>query len=488
MMGDDNMGEMTERDWQRLLDDAPPPPPGAVIDDDMPSNVVNLPNMAGGEPAHGLEDAIAVAFTNKYRDQLRFDHDANAWYQWTQTRWLKLKVPVAFQFAREIGRNQAREQKSAFKASTAGGAERFARADPAHRCTADIWDRDPMLLGTPKGTIDLRNAKLRIASPADNITKLTGCDPSSKSPTRWLEFLSDATGGDEETIGYLQRVCGYCLTGLVSEHALFFIYGPGGNGKSVFLNVLKHVLGDYAATAAMETFVSQKYSGHPTELAMLQGARGVFASETEEGRAWAEARIKALTGGDPITARFMRQDFFTFQPQFKLLIVGNHQPALNNVDDAMRRRFHIIPFTRKPERPDPMLEEKLKEEAPQILGWMIRGCIEWQREGLQKPAAVDAATDKYFTEQDVFSQFLDERCRVEADNSYLFTPTQKLFKAWTAFAAEVGARAGDLKSFTPRLEQQRLNRGRVRVGGGNPQSGFYGIQLISEPDWSGGDR
>ena len=143
---------------------------------------------------------------------------------------------------------------------------------------------------------------------------------------------------------FLQQIVGYCLTGDTREHALFFIYGPGGNGKSVFLNTVSAIIGDYATTAAMDTFVASKSDRHPTDLAGLRGARLVAASETEEGRAWAEAKIKAITGGDPISARFMRQDFFTYRPQFKLVIVGNHKPVLKNVDDAAERRFNIIPF------------------------------------------------------------------------------------------------------------------------------------------------
>jgi putative DNA primase/helicase len=159
----------------------------------------------------------------------------------------------------------------------------------------------------------------------------------------------------------------------------------------VFLNALTAILSAYAATAAMDTFTASKGDKHPTDLAMLRGARLVTASETEEGRAWAEARIKQITGGDPITARFMRQDFFTFVPQFKLTIVGNHQPVLKNVDDAARRRFNIVPFTRKPSHPDPQLEEKLRAEYPAILRWMVDGCLDWQKHGLvpfQKMGAI----------------------------------------------------------------------------------------------------
>ena len=172
---------------------------------------------------------------------------------------------------------------------------------------------------------------------------------------RWRAFISEVTCGDAEVSRFLQQWCGYSLTGDTSEQALFFGCGPGGNGKGVFLNTVSRIIGDYAVAAAMDTFTESDFPKHSTELAMLRGARLVTASETEEGRAWAESRIKQMTGGDPITARFMRKDNFTYTPQFKLTIVGNHSPSLRNVDEAMRRRLRIIPFqySRPEARPAP---------------------------------------------------------------------------------------------------------------------------------------
>jgi putative DNA primase/helicase len=227
--------------------------------------------------------------------------------------------------------------------------------------------------------------------------------------------LNDATNGDAELIRYLQQIAGYVLTGATSEHVLFFIYGLGGNGKTVFLNTLTAILSEYAQTAAMDTFTASKYDRHPTDLAMLKGARLVTASETEEGRKWAEAKIKQMTGGDPITARFMRRDYFTYQPEFKLVIIGNHKPCLDNVDDAMRRRLNIIPFTNKPSTPDPDLESKLREEWPAILRWMIEGCLDWQQNGFLRPNVVSDATSSYFEDQDLLGQWLNECCEPRAN-------------------------------------------------------------------------
>ena len=219
--------------------------------------------------------------------------------------------------------------------------------------------------------------------------------------------------------GFLARVAGYGLSGSTREHALFFLYGTGANGKGTFLNTLTAILGDYARVAGMETFTESHSDRHPTELAMLRGARIVTAQETEEGRRWAESRIKALTGGDPITARFMRQDFFTYTPQFKLLIAGNHKPGLRNIDEAIRRRFHLLPFTIRipPECRDAKLFERLKAEWPAILAWAIRGCLAWQADGLRPPAAVIDATAEYFDDEDGFGRWLAECCVRESDGA-----------------------------------------------------------------------
>ena len=177
----------------------------------------------------------------------------------------------------------------------------------------------------------------------------------------------------------------------------------------------------------METFTASKFDRHPTELAMLRGARMVTASETEEGRSWAESRIKQLTGGDPVTARFMQKDFFTFRPNFKLTIIGNHKPLLRNVDEAARRRFNLIPFTRTPANVDKQLGEKLKREWPGILRWMIEGCLDWQANGLVRPESVIRATESYFEDQDLMGQWLAEACDAEPGNNYKWETTATLF-------------------------------------------------------------
>jgi putative DNA primase/helicase len=416
------------------------------------------------------QDGVARVFARRHAGRLRFCHDAGKWYEWTGTHWQVDKKTLAFQFVRELGREYSEhaaktELKEVRKVSFAGGVERFARSDPAFAVTADYWDRDLLLLGTPAGTIDLRTGVLRAADPADCITKITAVGPAETADCpRWLQFLDETTGADMELIRFLQQWCGYALTGLTREHALVFVYGPGGNGKSVFLNVVTSILKQYAATSSMDAFTASKSDRHLTEIAKLCGARLVTASETEEGKAWAESRIKQLTGGDRISARFMRQDEFEFVPQLKLMIVGNHKPVLRNIDDAARRRFLIVPFVRKPVQPDTELEQKLLAEAPAILKWMIDGCLDWQANGLSRPASVAAATDAYFEDQDLLGQWIDEKCETAVRSPPIWDRSADLFESWSKFAVKAGEDPGKQKAFSPLLQKRGFEPYRATGG------------------------
>ncbi|BAL09536.1 MULTISPECIES: phage/plasmid primase, P4 family [Bradyrhizobium] len=431
---------------------------------------------AGVQPT---EDAVAKVFANSYRNQLRYCHTAGAWFEWTGSHWCKDETGIASHYARVMAREMSKTCTSAKvlasirKRSFASGVENFAKNEPMLARSYRAWDIDPFLLGTPDGTVDLRTGKLRAADPADCITKVTSIAPSDRADCpRWLAFLDQATGGDREMIRFLQQWCGYSLTGDTREHALVFAYGPGGNGKSVFLNTVSHIMLDYATTSSMDTFVESRGDRHPTDLAMLRGARLVTASETEAGKNWAESRIKSLTGGDPITARFMRQNFFTFMPLFKLCIVGNHQPRLQNVDDAARRRFNIIPFIQKPEKPDRQLESKLRDEASGILRWMIDGCLDWQQNGLVRPTSIVEATEAYFAEQDVFGQWLRDMCRVDDGSRSLSEFQADLFESWTKYAEAAGEKPGSRIALGKALENRGFAKKSTKRG-----VMHFGVQL-----------
>jgi P4 family phage/plasmid primase-like protien len=304
------------------------------------------------------------------------------------------------------------------------------------------------------------------------MTKITTASPNGDCPT-WQKFLATVTAGDAELQAYLRRVVGYGLTGVTTEHALFFLYGTGANGKSVFVNVVSTVLGDYATTAPIDMFMATTGERHPTDMAGLRGARLVTAIETEQGRRWAESKLKALTGGDRITARFMRQDFFEFTPQFKLVIAGNHKPAIRNIDEAMRRRFHMIPFivTIPPAQRDKTLTDRLLAERDGILAWAVDGCLEWQRIGLNPPPAVLAATEEYFDDEDAIGRWIAEACLKGSSCTELVST---LFNAWKTWAEATGEHFGSIRSFSQDLAARGFDKWREPV---TTRRGFRGIAL-----------
>jgi putative DNA primase/helicase len=442
------------------------------------NSIVFLPNEPSNSGVDLNDDAIAEDFAIRYADQLRFDHEVCRWFVWKGSHWALNKTELAFDFARHLCRKHRNGQSRMASKKAAEGVEHMARRDQRLAVTSDKWDRDPYLLGTPGDTVDLRTGQLKAPSRDDYITKVVAVTPAPPGTPCPLfnKFLEEATGGDQGLQRFLQQWAGYCLTGDTSEQALLFVYGPGGNGKGVFLTVLTEVMGDYAKTAAMETFVASKQQRHLTELAMLHGARLVTASETEKHQAWSQSRINQLTGGDKITANFMRRDHFTFKPQFKLTIIGNHKPKLETVDEAARRRFNIVPFLHKPKEPDKALGAKLRDEYPAILRWMIEGSLDRQANGLMRPDVVSTTTDEYFEEQDLIGQWIAELCEVGPNCK---AGSSELFESWKSYAEKHNEYAGSAKSFGPLLEQ----RGFIKTKTGGIVH-YVGLQLKYTGLWT----
>lgn len=427
-------------------------------------------------PVQLTEDALAESFTDQHAEDWRYVAAWGQWLNWSGTVWRKEDTLQAYDLSRQICRAAARKAASAklkaklSSASTIAAVERIARADRRHAETTEVWDRNPWALNTPAGIVDLQSGLLGSHDRPAYMTKITSASPQGDCPV-WLEFLDTVTGGDVELQRYLQRMAGYCLTGVTTEHALFFLYGTGANGKSVFANTLTAITGDYATVAAMDMFMASHGDRHPTDMAGLRGARVVSAIETEQGSRWAESKLKALTGGDKITARFMRQDFFEFMPQFKLLVVGNHKPSIRNVDEAMRRRLHMIPFTVTipAHKRDKRLPDRLLAERDGILAWALQGCLEWQRTGLKPPASVLAATEEYFEAEDALGRWLEERCD---QAPHLQDTSQRLYADWKSWADANGEFPGSNKRFSETL----ANRGFARANT-NKARGFRGLAL-----------
>lgn len=425
-------------------------------------------------PSHSdviSEDSVAQEFITRYGQAVRYDHDAKVWFIWTGSHWRKDTTHLAFSYAvglaRELTLNGSEAaRKSAGRAAFARGVEEIASRTQSVSVTRGVWDLDQDVLGTPNGVVDLKTGLLHPATPDSMITKQALVGPSEKEECPlWLKFLGETAGNDPEMIEFLQRWAGYCLTGQTIEQVLAFLYGLGGNGKSVFVNALARIMGDYARSAGMETFTASQNERHPEELARLAGARLVFASETDSGRKWAEARVKRITGGEPIPARFMHQNSFEFTPQFKLTILGNHAPTIDNLDDAMRRRFLIVPFTIKPAEPDLRLEEKLMAEAPGILRWAINGAVKWYAGRLTRPAKVDQATQEYFAEQDIFASWVQEECDRSPGNSAMFEKTAILYSSWKDYCLRAGEPSGSQKDFNAKLRRLGLANEQIKALG-----------------------
>ncbi len=437
-------------------------------------------------PAYS-DEMLALRFADRHAGVRCFIAPFGKWYIYDGVRWQADETLETFHCVRQICREAAAECRkkglsvSLASASTVAAVERLARYDRRLAATIDQWDQNLWVLNTPAGLVDLRTGTLGPHCAEDFITKLTGAapDPNCPIPT-WLKFLERVCGGDAKLVAFLQRMAGYTLTGSTSEHALFFLYGTGANGKSTFLNALTNCLGDYHKTSPIETFTASNADRHPTDLAGLRGARLVTAVETEEGRRWAESKIKALTGGDPIAARFMRQDYFVFTPIFKLVVAGNHKPGLRSVDEAIRRRFHLVPFTVTipVEERDETLGEKLKLELPGILHWAIQGCLEWQRIGLAPPPAVQAATAEYLEAEDALAAWIE--IAGEHDPN-VWESTEALYRSWKSWCDRTGEHAGSMKKFSQRLNDRGaafgMQKGRDPFG----KRGFYGLR-VTKPD------
>ncbi|MGH8355301.1 MAG: DNA primase family protein [Pseudomonas sp.] len=296
----------------------------------------------------------------------------------------------------------------------------------------------------------------------------------------WDTFLREVFLGDEGLIRFVQRAAGYSLTGLTREHVLFILFGLGANGKTTFVGALSELLGPYATTAPPDLLLARRGEHHPTELATLHGARLVTASETGDGRRLAESLVKQLTGGDHISARRMREDYWTFSPTHKLWLATNHKPEIRGTDHAIWRRIRLIPFGATFHPPesgqapaqDPELPDRLRADLPGILAWATRGSVDWQREGLGIADAVRDATAAYRAEMDVLVQWIDDCCVVDRRAEAGAT---ELYRSYVGWCETTGERAESQRSFGARLSE----RGYAKQPGRKAR-GYRGIGLIRD--------
>ena len=285
-------------------------------------------------------------------------------------------------------------------------------------------------------------------------------------------------GGKKTLKTFLQRAIGYSLTGVTSEQVIFFCYGTGANGKSTMLEALRFLFGDYGQNTPITALMRKSDGASPTpDLARLKGARFVTAVESEENQHLSESNVKALTGGDTITARNLFSEPFEFKPELKLWIATNHKPRISGTDNGIWRRIRLVPFavTIPPENRDALLPEKLQAEAPGILAWAVRGCLDWRRDGLSTPAEVIEATNAYRSEQDVMAAFFSECCIMGNNMSASGSDLYDAYKEW---ASENNERILTNRAFGGKLTE----RGFQRYRSTNGRHSWSGIGLINDPN------
>ncbi len=373
-----------------------------------------LNNAKSTEVAPYSEHALAERFKSENIDNACYVPDLG-WHIWDGKRWKYDDRQEVEKLCQQLCNTAAGERSilsEQNKLRSRKNREAVMREAQTHMAIgADAFDKDIWLLNTPDGTVDLRTGVMRDAKREDYCSKVTGVTPSvTMVPKRFHRFLREITKNDKDVQRYLQLAAGYWLTGSVELQELYFLFGTGSNGKGKYIEAIQGVLGEYSTTVPVEVLMVTKHSEHPAAIAKLRGARLAATTEVEGGSRWAEAQIKRMTGGDTLTARFMRQNWFDFMPQFKLVILGNDRPKLSNVGDAIRRRFRMIPFLAKfmDAKRDDKLGEKLKAEYPGILQWAIDGCTAWQRDGITPPKAVNDESDDYLESQDVLGAWIDE--------------------------------------------------------------------------------
>jgi putative DNA primase/helicase len=392
--------------------------------------------------AHLTDLGNAECLAELYGGVMRYNHTRKAWLIWDGSIWRMDEDGAAQRAMAAVARSRLRasadcddlerRKKLAAWALSSENTDKVEKALKSGRSLLEFatrmpqYDRDPLLIGAPGVTIDLRTGEARPPQREDYITMQIGTayNPQARCP-RWLQFLSEVFDEDGDLIGFIQKAVGYCLSGDTSEQKLFLCHGGGANGKGVFLETVAALLGDYATATPFDTFDATSRNEQTNNLARLHGMRMVSASEAEEGRRLAEARVKSITGQDPITARFLFQEFFTFRPQFKLWLAMNHLPIIRGTDRGIWRRILIVPFLVSFEgREDKRLKAELRDELPGILNWALAGWHRYVEEGLAPPEAVVVETRNYQAESDQVGRWVEDRtiagegCRAVASRAY----------------------------------------------------------------------
>ena len=464
-------------EWNKL--NSPPLPDEEIATVVGSITKAEAENHPGGRKKKGSDDdersdiLAALQLKVKYGDQMMYCEPMKGWLIWDETRWTEDRRNVAFGRSTDIAAAAGIKRHRADRISAT-----LRVAQPMLSVVPEDLNKDPWVLNCTNGTLNLQDMSWKKHDPKDMLTHLcpTAYEPDAKAPL-WEKFLLEIMGGSQELVTYLQRLAGYCLTGIIREHVLPIAYGTGSNGKSTFLGTLRKVLGnDYAAEAAPDILMTKDKSSHPTERADLAGKRMVTTIEVEDGRRLAENFVKQLTGGDELKVRRMRENFWTLKPTWKIFLATNNKPEVKGMDFGLWRRIKLIPFSVTiPEAGmDRTLPEKLAQEASGILSWAVRGCVEWKASGLNDPPAVHEATTEYKADTDVMGKFFSDCCVIlpglRAQGGQLY----EIFRNW--FETEVGTEPMNGTVFGRRLTEYGF---RVEKVGGKKWRLGIGIGELS---------
>lgn len=450
------------------------------------------------EPAQLDDTDIANArrFAAQHGENVRFTPE-RGWLVWDGRRWAfddksiqvqELAKATALSIFDEV--KGAKDRSAIFAHAKRSQSRRaieamlwLARSEPGIPARLGEFDSDGWVLNVANGTLDLRTGQLRPHRREDLISNLSGIafDPQAEAEL-WDAFLWRVTARNEELYGYLRRLVGYLLVADVSDQSLHFLYGLGANGKSVFCEVVQRVLGDYAITVSPDLIMLRRHGGIPNDVARLRGVRAALMNETSQGSRFDEAKLKDLTGGDTLTARFLHQEFFDFRPTHRIVVRGNHKPAINGTDDGIWRRLRLVPFTVQipPNEQDRDLLRKLEGELPGILRWALAGCLEWQREGLKPPAIITDAVRRYREESDTLGQFIAEHCTTRA---LAQVKSGTFFQRYQHFADRSGERWIAQKDLPAEMERRGFQYKRDRTG----TRLYHGLELRIDEDWRGAE-
>ena len=417
----------------------------------------------------------AKRLKDMHKNDIRYVAKEDNWYRWNGNFWDEDPGQYRHRLVVEMAENLYKEAAAVTK-----DAERAAIISYANKCESastirnilnclryedgitmmpDCFDTDDFLFNCKNGTLDLRTMEFREARQEDLISKQADVvyDPSVTCPF-WLKSLDMFMEGDQDLVEFLQRAVGYALSGDTSEKKVFILYGhEGDNGKSTFIETLGRMFNNYGATVPTDTLLVSRDSGIPTDVARLKGVRYAYTSEGENERKLAAAKLKALTGGDTIAARFLHKDFFQFKPKFKLFFSSNYKPAVK--DNAIWNRLILIPFNKKIEGELRMSRSKvdalLDAEMSGIFNWAIDGYIKWSKMGLVLPQKIKEATRLYKTSMDKKGRFFDEYTDIDEGQKESTVGVQELFRAYTKYCQDINEVSGSMSEF----EDDMIQRG-----------------------------